>query len=119
MALTPDQRILRARIGAYALHAKHDARETTRKARVAFLRRFELEVDPNGTLPAPERERRARAALKAHMAALALKSSRARGPRSVAPRVDLPGSGAGVQRSPAPGLWRPHSDSASCATASP
>ncbi|MDP8925157.1 MAG: hypothetical protein M3O34_20120 [Chloroflexota bacterium] len=69
---------LRGRIGAYALHARRDPRETTAPARAAFLKRFEREVDPEGALPEVERLRRAECARKAHMARLALASARAR-----------------------------------------
>lgn len=78
MTLTPQERSLRARIGAYALHAKHDPKETTSNARAAFLARFEQEVDPEGKLPPEERQRRAHYARKAHFAKLALQSARAR-----------------------------------------
>jgi len=47
-----------------------------------FLDRFEREVDPDGTLPVAERNRRADHAKKAYFAGLALKSSKARGLRS-------------------------------------
>ncbi len=73
MELTPAQRSLRARIAAYALHATHDPRVTTRPARDAFMARFERQVDPDGTLPGHERRRRAEAAKKAYFNALALK----------------------------------------------
>lgn len=79
--LTPEQRSLRARIAAHAKHAKHDPRESTAPARQAFMDRFEHEVDPDGTLPATERARRAAQARKAYFATLAYKSSRARGSR--------------------------------------
>jgi hypothetical protein len=69
----PRDMSLRGRIGAYALHARHDPRETTKPARAAFLARFEAEVDPEGRLPEDERRRRAHAALRAHMARLARK----------------------------------------------
>jgi len=69
---------LRGRIGAYALHARHDPRQTTAPARAAFLKRFEHDVDPDGVLPEAERLRRAECARKAHFARLALKSARAR-----------------------------------------
>jgi len=72
--LTPDERSLRARIGAYAQHARHDPRETTRKARAAFLAGF-LNAQP-ADLPETERLRRAEAALRAHMARLAYRSAR-------------------------------------------
>lgn len=76
--LTPDQRALRARMAAHAMHAKHDSRETTAAGRQAFLDRFEREVDPEGTLDAAERSRRAAHARKAYFAKLALASARAR-----------------------------------------
>ena len=78
MVLTNQEASLRGRIGAYALHAKHDSRETTRAARAAFLGRFEAEVDPHHTLAPDERDRRAGYAKKAYFAKLALASARAR-----------------------------------------
>lgn len=77
-SLTPEQRSLRARIGAYSLHATHDPKVTSAPGRAAFLARFEREVDPDGVLPEPERQRRAQLALKAHMSKLALASAKAR-----------------------------------------
>ncbi len=76
--LTPRERTLRAQIGAHALHASHDPRETTAKARAAFLARFEVQVDPDRVLPEEERKRRAEHARKAHFKRLALASVRAR-----------------------------------------
>ena len=76
--MTPTERSIRGRIGAYALHAQHDARETTAKARATFLERFEIEVDPEGVLPPEERQRRAMAARKGYFAKLALKSAQKR-----------------------------------------
>ncbi len=73
--LSPSERSLRARAAAYAMHAKHDTRETTRAARGAFARRFEDQVDPDRTLPEDERRRRAEAALKAYMTGLARRRS--------------------------------------------
>lgn len=80
--MTPSERVLRARLAAYALHAKYDARETTAAARAAFLDRFERDVDPDGVLSAPERQRRAQAARKAYFTRLALRSAQARRARS-------------------------------------
>src|SRR5262245_6516485 len=80
--LTPAQRSLRSRIAAYVMHASHDPRETTKRARDSFMAKFEREVDPNGELPQLERRRRAEAAKKAYFAALALKSSKARARRA-------------------------------------
>jgi hypothetical protein len=68
----------RGRIGAFTLHATHDPHETTRKAREAFDKRFHDEVDPDRTLPAAERERRAKYARRAYFARLSLKSAQAR-----------------------------------------
>ena len=74
----PKEMALRGRIGAFRLHATHDPRTTTAKARAAFLSRFESEVDPHGVLDPSERSRRALAARSAYFARLALKSARAR-----------------------------------------
>jgi hypothetical protein len=78
MSLSPHEASLRGRIGAYAAHARHDTRELTRAAREAFLTRFLDQVDPNRVLPETERQRRADAARRAHMARLALSSARSR-----------------------------------------
>jgi hypothetical protein len=74
---------LRARLGAHAMHAKHDSRETSQPARDAFLRRFEVEVieaaqAKGEDLDPIELHRRAQHALKAHVTRLALKSAQAR-----------------------------------------
>lgn len=66
---------LRGRIGGYARAALYTPEELTGKARAGFFQRFENEVDPDRTLPPEERCRRARAALRAHMAQLARKSA--------------------------------------------
>lgn len=76
--MTPDERALRARIAAHALHAQRDGREITAAARGKFLDRFARMVDPDLTLPEDERDRRARSALKAHMLSLSLRSAAAR-----------------------------------------
>lgn len=76
--LSPHERSLRGRIGAYALHAQYDPRETTRRGRAAFLARFEREVDPDGVLAPEERARRAEYARKAYFARLAYESARRR-----------------------------------------
>lgn len=89
MPLTPAERTLRARLAAYTLHSRRDARETTAPARAAFLRRFDAQVDPEASLPPKERARRAEAARRAHFARLALRSARVRRlRRSVSPSVD-------------------------------
>lgn len=77
-ALSPAERSLRARIGAYRMHALHDPRETTRAARAAFAQRFLDDVDPHRRLPEPERLRRAEAARRAYFARLAYLAARTR-----------------------------------------
>ena len=76
--LTAAQRSLRARIAAHLLHAQHDSRELTAKARAKFLAGFLDEVDPDRTLPETERLRRAEHARSAYFSRLALLSSKAR-----------------------------------------
>jgi hypothetical protein len=78
IVLSPEERSLRARIGAHALHSTHDPTDITANARAAFLARFEHEVDPERLLPEAERLRRAEHARKAHFTRLALASVRAR-----------------------------------------
>lgn len=77
-SLTHSERAQRGRIGAYAMHAHHDARSTTAAARQAFGRRFLDLVDPERSLPEPERLRRAKAARKAYFVQLAYRSAVAR-----------------------------------------
>jgi hypothetical protein len=80
--LTPEERSLRARMGGYAVSAKHDTREITKPAREAFMARFERQVDPDGVLPEAERQRRAEAAKKLHFQRMAWKSAKVRRARS-------------------------------------
>ena len=54
-SLTPSERVMRARMAAYTLHARHDPRETTTAARRAFNQRLPDDVDPG--LGAVEAER--------------------------------------------------------------
>jgi hypothetical protein len=59
---------INARIAAEISWAHTDDRSArTRPAREAFLKRFEREVDPEGTLPPAERRLRADHALRAYM----------------------------------------------------
>jgi hypothetical protein len=79
--LTPEQRRIRARIGAFALHAQGGTQ--TRSGTEAFLSRFRAEVDAAAAargevLSSQEAERRALLARRAYFAKLALASSRAR-----------------------------------------
>jgi hypothetical protein len=54
-----DQKALRARIGAHALHAQNDSVRITEHARRGFLATFERKVDPAGVLSPEERTKRA------------------------------------------------------------
>ena len=75
--LTPQQRVLRARAAVHKSWANtQDRTARTAPARAAFMRRFEVEVDPTRSLPEAERKRRAESAMKSHMASLALKRSK-------------------------------------------
>ena len=89
-SITPTERALRGRIGAFALHARHDPRATTAAARLAFSGRFVDLVDPERTLPEDERGRRVEAARKAYFTRLAyrsVQSRRARKSRNPGPDV--------------------------------
>ena len=70
---------MQRRAAAHALHSLYDGRQITKPARDAFLRRFEEQVDPDGTLSATERSRRADHARKAYFTDLARRSSKSRG----------------------------------------
>jgi hypothetical protein len=76
--MNPSERALRARLAAHVMHGRHDARQTTAKARAAFLASFERQADPEGQLPAAERQRRAQQLRSAYFARLALASAKAR-----------------------------------------
>jgi hypothetical protein len=76
--LDPERASLIGRIGAHRLHATHDSREITTKARETFLASFEREVDPGFVLPEAERVRRAAHARKAYFARLAMRSAQVR-----------------------------------------
>jgi hypothetical protein len=56
----------------------YDRAARTRPARQAFLKRFEKEVDPDGTLPPEERHQRAEHAKRAYMLQLAKRAVAAR-----------------------------------------
>jgi hypothetical protein len=78
-ALTPTQRTLRARMGAYALHAQGKTNtEAARKASPQSLDYWAAKVDPDRALSDVERAKRAEHARKAYMTGLALASSQAR-----------------------------------------
>ena len=74
--MTPEEKSLRGRIGAYALHSKGGT--NTGPARAKFLSRFEDEVDPGRVLADGERQRRVAHAMKLYYSRMALKSARTR-----------------------------------------
>jgi|NGEPerStandDraft_6_1074524.scaffolds.fasta_scaffold113953_2 hypothetical protein len=84
-SLTPQERVLRARLAAQVRWAKQDPREGTKKARDAFLATFLRQVDPDLVLTEEERLRRARSLRRAHFTKMALASARSR--RRTASRV--------------------------------
>jgi hypothetical protein len=76
--LTPEQRSTQARIASLMMHAKNNSKETSAPARKAFMARFEREVDPDGTLDAKERARRAELAKRAYFTRLGQRRQRSR-----------------------------------------
>ena len=79
--LTPEQRSLRARAGAYAVMAKYGREYVTRAARAAGPASDEYwirTVDPDQVLADAERQTRAEDAKRSYFAGLALRSARAR-----------------------------------------
>jgi hypothetical protein len=77
--VTPEQRVLRSRLGAHARWATTEDRSAaTAPARKAFADRWEKQVDPDGELDPQERAVRAAHAKKAHFARMAMASAKAR-----------------------------------------
>lgn len=77
-SLTRAERVMRARMAAYMLHARYDPRETTQAARRAFNQRFLDQVDPDRRLPERERLRRAYFTRLAYLSARKRSMDRAR-----------------------------------------
>ncbi|TWF80033.1 hypothetical protein FHX44_115970 [Pseudonocardia hierapolitana] len=90
MALTPEQRRLRAQIAAHIRWSREDPTANAVRAQAGLVARFEREIDPDGTLEPAERARRVESARKAHMKRLALKSAKARRRRAEANRERQP-----------------------------
>ena len=83
--LTPEQRVLRAKIANGTRQAKEDPRamtEAARRANPGQVSYWERRVDPDNQLPPEERIRRAEAARKVHFTQLSFKASRARQARA-------------------------------------
>lgn len=77
--LTPEQRTMRSRIGAYALHAQGKTNTApARRHSPQSLEYWADKIDPHGKLGESVRLERAEHARREHMLRLALASSRAR-----------------------------------------
>ena len=86
MSLTTAQRVLYGRVGAAIARSRHDPKDLTAEARKRFLARFEAQVRAEyPDLLDAEVDRRAGELRRAHMLALAAKSSIARSKRRTAP----------------------------------
>jgi hypothetical protein len=78
-SLTPAERVLRSRQAAHASWSKTEDRSTrSAPGRRAADARFARLVDPDGTLPAAERAKRAASARAAFFAEIQFKSLQAR-----------------------------------------
>lgn len=83
MAATPQERVHAAKLAAHTRWSRtKDRSAATAPARQALLDKFELEVDPDGTLDPVERAKRATNARKAYFSRLALRSAQARRARA-------------------------------------
>jgi hypothetical protein len=91
MPLDPAARVLRARMGAYAMHSKNSLEATTAAGRAAADARFIDMVDPERTLSEAERARRVQAARREHMTRLAFRSAQARKGSIPVPTTKTPG----------------------------
>jgi hypothetical protein len=84
--LTPAERSLRSRMGAHTFWSTCEDRAAhlAKATHASQVTRFELQVDPDGTLEPAERARRAEQARKAYMSRLAFLSAKARRERKAA-----------------------------------
>ena len=76
--LSQEQRTLRARVAAFAKHAKHDPAIDCATAREALWNKYRARVDPEHSLDPSERDRRARAAMHADLSRRALAAAKQR-----------------------------------------
>jgi len=76
LSLSASERAQRSRIGGFAQKKKHDPKDMTRKAREVYRASFYEGIPED--LPQAERDRRAEAAFREHMARLAFLSAKAR-----------------------------------------
>jgi len=71
-----------AAIAAYSRWSREDPAENAARGQRGLVDKFRREVDPDGTLPEAERERRAQCAYRAHMLRVANASVAARKARA-------------------------------------
>jgi hypothetical protein len=88
--ISPTSRRVCGRLGGLTTRSRNDPTAYTAAARATFAASFELEVDPDGTLPPEERAARADAARRAHYLRLAAKSAQARAGRRANPDAPPP-----------------------------
>ena len=74
--LTPEQRSQRGRIAALERWSKEDPKANAERGQAGLQRKFYNQTDPS--LPEEERQRRGRAAFRAHMARLRFNASKSR-----------------------------------------
>ena len=82
--LTPSQRRLRGKIASetrWANTSEDERRRAAHRGQAGLWASYERKVDPDGTLPPAERAKRAANLRRAHMAKVALASSKARAAR--------------------------------------
>jgi len=80
LTLSPAQRRLRASRAALVRWSREDPAANAARGQAGLQAKFYNETDP--TLPEAERQRRARAAFRAHMAGLAFERSKRAGRRA-------------------------------------
>ena len=76
--LTPEELSLRASAAVHTAHAKHGSTAMLAKANQAKEALLKQQVDPDGTLPPDELDRRIKHARKAHMTRLSFLAAKAR-----------------------------------------
>lgn len=85
MSTTPEERSTSAAIAAASRWAREpDRAKATAPARAGLRAKFAREIDPDGTMPAKEREYRVDHLMRAHMLRMSLAAGRARRAKSQA-----------------------------------
>ena len=76
--LSSEERSARARVAAFAMHAKNDPHEITAAATAAVWDSYRRKVDPDNLLDVEERDRRARCLMRADLERRRLEGMKAR-----------------------------------------